>query len=76
MSSVITEHDVFRPKPSRAETKSDITNNTARAIIEAEADGREAKTARLRKARFAMEASRPAVTPAKPRPKAASKPRR
>jgi hypothetical protein len=76
MSSVITEQNLFRPAPSRAETKSDITDKTARALIEAEADSRDAKTARLRLARLAMEALQPAIAPAKPRAKAASKPRR
>jgi hypothetical protein len=49
MSGVITEYNLFKPKLSRAETKADITNHTsARAIVGAEAEPREAKNARLR----------------------------
>lgn len=56
MSGVITEHSLFKPKPSKAESKADVTNHTARAIIGAEAERREAKTARLRQARLENEA--------------------
>ena len=56
MSDGITEHNLFRPKASKAETKADVTNHAARAIIGAEAERREAKTARLRQARMEAEA--------------------
>jgi hypothetical protein len=56
MSNVTSEHDLFRPKPSRAESKADITNRTARGIIGAEEQKRDAKTARLRQARLEKEA--------------------
>ena len=56
MSDIIPEHNLFRPKPSKAETKADITNNVARAIIGEEVERRDAKTARLRLARLAAEA--------------------
>lgn len=63
MSDVIIEEGRVQRKPSRAESKADITNRTARTILGAEALKREAKTARLREARLAQEAEQPA-TPA------------
>ena len=76
-STIITQGNLFKPKPSKAESKADITNDTARAIIGAEVERREAKTARLRQARLEMEAARPPYKkPAKTnRPKSAA-PRR
>ena len=62
MSGITTEHNLFKPKPSKAESKADITNNAARAIIGAEAERRDAKTARLRQARLENEAT-PATAP-------------
>jgi len=44
------------PKPSKAETKADTTDRIARGIIGAEAEKREIKTARLRRARLEREA--------------------
>ena len=46
---------VFQPKPSKQETKADVTTKTARAIIDHELSAREAKTERLRAARLARE---------------------
>lgn len=46
----------FVPTPSRRETKSDITDRTARAILAEEAAKAQAKTAKLRAARKKMEA--------------------
>ncbi len=57
MSGTITEHTLFRPRRSKAETKAEITDQSARAIVGAEARLREAKTARLRKARLESEAN-------------------
>jgi len=62
---VFREHDYgshsyqFRlsAKPSRQETKADITTRTARQIMDSETAAREAKTERLRAARLAQEAS-------------------
>jgi hypothetical protein len=65
MSSIPSEHDLFKPKQSKAESKADTTNRTARGIIGAEAQKRDAKTARLRQARLEKEAVAP-VTPAPP----------
>jgi hypothetical protein len=48
--------ELFKPKPSRTETKADVTTEAARSIIGAEAARREAKTARLREARLEAEA--------------------
>ncbi|WEX07855.1 hypothetical protein [Chelativorans sp. AA-79] len=77
MSDVITQHNLFRPTRSKAETKADITDNTARAIIDAEAASREAKTARLRKARLEQEERAAAVpAPAKQRRTKTAAPRR
>jgi hypothetical protein len=67
MSGIITEHNIFKPRPSKAESKAEVTNHTARAIIGAEAERREAKTARLREARLENEATRPAEPPPKQR---------
>lgn len=46
----------FNPTPSKRETKSDITDRTARAILAEEAARARAKTAKLRAARKRMEA--------------------
>lgn len=61
MTSIVTKETLFRPSRSKAETKAETTNYTARAIIDAEAVQREAKTARLRQARLESEASKPAA---------------
>ncbi len=61
MDSTIAAGNVIRPKPSRAETKADITDHAARAIITAEAESREAKTAKLRQARLERQAAQPAA---------------
>ena len=74
MSGTITEHNLFKPRPSKAESKADITNHTARAIIGAEAERREAKTARLREARLEKEATR-AAEPSSPKRRLAAAPR-
>jgi hypothetical protein len=67
MGSIPSEHDLFKPKQSKAESKADTTNRTARGIIGAEAQKREAKTARLRQARLEKEAVEPvAPAPLKP----------
>jgi hypothetical protein len=59
-------------KPNRQESKAQTTDTAARAILETEAAKREAKTARLRAARLAMEAGAAAEKPA-PRKKATAK---
>lgn len=46
---------LFKPSPNRLESKAQTTNSAARAIIDAEAAAREAKTAKLRRARLEME---------------------
>lgn len=56
MSRAIDEQSLFKPRPSKAETKADITDHAARAIIGDEASRRDAKTARLRQARLESEA--------------------
>lgn len=77
MSRVITKDNPLRPTASKAETKADITDRTARIIIGAEAERREVNTARLRQARLEMEAAQAArETPAKPRHARAAAPPR
>ncbi|WP_170971424.1 hypothetical protein [Mesorhizobium sp. GR13] len=70
MRKSIKEHELLKPKSSKAETKADITDLAARAIIGAEAERREAKTAKLRQARMEAEAKLSAS------PALANKPRR
>ncbi len=47
---------VFKPTLSRTETKADITDRTARAILDDEAAKRRKKIAKLRAARLEIEA--------------------
>jgi hypothetical protein len=64
-------------KPNRQESKAQTTDSAARAIIDHEAAQREAKTAKLRAARLAMEASQPEVeTPPAKKKKPAAKAKR
>lgn len=68
MDSAIPAANLFKPRQSKAETKADTTDHAARAIITAEAERRDAKTARLRQARLEREAMQPpAAAPARPR---------
>jgi hypothetical protein len=46
---------MFKPQPSKAESKNETTTRAAKAIINGEEAQREAKTARLRAARVARE---------------------
>lgn len=52
MTDKITKETLFRATRSQAESKADITNNAARAIIDADTQRRDAKTARLRQTRL------------------------
>jgi|GEM_PF-1168942 len=54
---------VFKPTPSRSETKSDTTDRAAREIIASEAAAMQAKTAKLRAERLAREAEEAANPP-------------
>jgi hypothetical protein len=66
--------EIFKAKPTRLEAKGDATTRVAREMIDAEANHREAKTARLRAERLAREAAEIAAPPAPkkaPRKKAA-----
>lgn len=77
MNGIVTQHNLFRPAKSKADTKADLTDQTARAIVDAEVDRREAKTARLRQARLEMEAKAlEEPPPAKPPRAKAEAPRR
>ena len=51
----ITKENLFKPNKSRTESKADITNSIARAIIEVEAAKRRKKSERLRAQRLAHE---------------------
>ncbi|KFB08158.1 hypothetical protein [Nitratireductor basaltis] len=68
MSEIATKETVFRQPMSKAETKSEITDRTARAIMDAEVNARDAKTERLKAQRLAMEAKRAAEEAANPAP--------
>jgi hypothetical protein len=56
MNQMITEQILTKPKASKAESKAEITDSAARAIIGDEVARREAKTAKLRQARLDLEA--------------------
>jgi len=61
-----------RPARTKMESRADVTDAAARAILKSELNAREAKTARLRAARLALEekkeaAPKPAGTPKKKR---------
>jgi hypothetical protein len=77
MSRPITEYALFKPRMTRPETKADITDHAARVITGDEAARRQAKTARLRRARLENEAKLAAASsPPKLRPKKAASTRR
>lgn len=66
--TTITKSSLFRPTRLKAETRAEITDQIAKAIIEAEEMRREEKTARLRKARMESEVLRDSPrSPAKKR---------
>jgi hypothetical protein len=70
----MTQHNLFKPARSKAESKAQTTDNAARAIIGDEAARREAKTAKLRQARLESEAKAAAEpAPAKAKAKRAAK---
>lgn len=53
MTKSITKDNLFKPTKSKAETKADITDRTAQAILDTEAAKRREKTERLRAQRLA-----------------------
>jgi hypothetical protein len=57
--------DVFKPKATATEKKSDVTTRAAQQIIDNEKSAREAKTERLKLARLAKEEAEPVIIPAK-----------
>ncbi|GAA4124218.1 hypothetical protein ACFFTN_11040 [Aminobacter aganoensis] len=65
MASSIIQATPFLPAQNKAEAKGDMTTRVANSILGAEVAAREAKTARLRAARLAMEATQEPA-PAKP----------
>ena len=64
-TEAITKDNLFRPVPTKQQSKAELTDSTARAIIQAAADDREAKTQRLKQARLQMEARRLEPAPVK-----------
>lgn len=77
MTSIAVHREPTLPGKTRTETKAEITDRAARALIDAEAQYRETKTARLRRARIEKE-KRIAASPdaAKPKPAMKSRSRR
>lgn len=67
MADTITKDNLFHSVRPRPQSRADITDSTARAIIKAEAESREAKTRRLRRARLEMEANCPEPAPTRGR---------
>jgi hypothetical protein len=65
MPDAVTRENLLRPARPSAETKAEITNSTARAILKAEADRRDAKTEKLRQKRLEMEARQAPPAPVK-----------
>lgn len=59
------EVGVFKPSPSRNESKSDNTNKVARQIIASDAAATTAKTMRLRAERLARDVAESTAFPAK-----------
>ena len=67
MNKTLNKDNLLRPQKSKAQSKADLTDSTARAIIKVEADERQAKTRRLKQARLEMEAQQPQPAPTKTR---------
>lgn len=63
----ITKENLFVPASDKAEAKGDTTTRVAQSILDGEVAAREAKTARLRAARLAMEAAQEPAAEAKPK---------
>jgi hypothetical protein len=57
-----TRDNLFKPNQTKAESKADAVSRIARSMIDEEIAKRDAKTARLKEARLALEA---AASPAK-----------
>ncbi|HBU16224.1 MAG: hypothetical protein A2092_02550 [Rhodobacteraceae bacterium GWE1_64_9] len=57
MTKAITKHNLFPPEKPKAASRADVTDASARAIMEAEVTRRDAKTARLRQLRLDQQAA-------------------
>lgn len=55
MTRHVNADNLFKPAKSKSETKADITDRAAQAIIDSEADKRRAKTERLKAQRLKAE---------------------
>lgn len=64
--------DIFKPTPSKLESRADAATRAAREIADHEAKARTAKMERLRAARLAQEAAAPPPAPTVRRVKAAA----
>ncbi|MDQ0510705.1 hypothetical protein [Ancylobacter amanitiformis] len=62
------ENNPFKPRPTPSETKADSISRVAMGMVEQETVRRDAKTARLREARLAKEASDATAERAAPSP--------
>jgi len=68
MSDISVVETFIKPKRTSPDSKAETTTRVARQMLDAEANRREAKTARLRAARLAMEAKAASEVP-EPAPK-------
>lgn len=60
-------------RPTRQETRADVTDRAAREIIESDANAQQQQIVRLRSARLKKEAAEEAAQQVKPAPKARKK---
>lgn len=65
MARSVTRDNLFATPLNKAEAKGDMTTRVAQSIIDTEVAAREAKTARLKAARLAMEATQEPLAIAK-----------
>lgn len=65
MARSITKENVFATPLNKSEAKGDVTTRVAHSIIGTEIAAREAKTARLKAARLALEATQEPLAIAK-----------
>ena len=67
MNDIVIKDNLLRPMLSKPQSRAELIDSVARAMIKAQADEREAKTLRLRRTRLEMEARRPVPAPTKSR---------
>ena len=69
----LSKDKLFKAYDAKPETAMDKTTRVVRQMVDEEAEKRDAKNARLRKARLEREANTPPAEPTKSRKKGASK---